>query len=264
MNTTAYTHTLSTTGTIDIGITQQPVYAPAASASAVNSAAATRTHTIRTAAPTYGCAQVDTSAKPSQSDMWHSTVVLKTPQGMEEAFSIGPDGYVWHYLVGRYQATGGRLFSTGLKASVFNVTHLADGRRMVIAADLLSLHFCVEEAPGTGRWSAAQDVPFNTLRGTMSIEKIMLQTKGQQLLIGVVTQRASEMGYRLLELWDGVWSNDRPVFCKAPTRARTTPENVWRAQFAQEMPNVERYGPVYRQREADPVAAAAQSMRHAG
>lgn len=255
MNTTAYTHTPSTTGTIDIGITQQPAYAPAMDGT-------TRTHTIRTAtAPTYGSAQVDTSAKPSQADMWHSTVVLKTAQGMEEAFSIGPDGYVWHYLVGRYRATGGRLFSTGLAASVFNVTPLADGRRMVIAANLLSLHFCVEEAAGTGRWSAAQDVPFNTLRGTISIEKIMLQMKGQQLLIGVVTQRASDMGYRLLELWDGVWSNTQPVFCKLPTRARTTSENVWRAQLAQELPDVERYGPVYRQRQADPMAAAAQAIR---
>jgi hypothetical protein len=226
--------TFMTTGTIDIGIGEnylapQPAAAPRG---------------------TFGSAIAHSAAQAARPDMWHSTVVLKNHKGMEEAFSIGPDGYVWHYLVGRYADSGSRLFSTGLAASVFNISRLPDGRRVAIGADGLNLNCICETAPGSGRWSEPRKVPFNTLRGTLSIDKIMMQTRGAQLLVGVVTERASEMGYRLLELWDGIWADDQPVFCKSPTRARSTGQSVWQKLIAQEMPDVVRDGPVYRRIES--------------
>jgi hypothetical protein len=222
-----------TTGTIDIGIGEnlQAQRAFPAARSGFNAASA------------------HDAAQAGRPDMWSSTVVLKNHNGMEEAFSIGPDGYVWHYLVGRYADSGSRLFATGLAASVFNVARLPDGRRVVIAADGLNLNCVCETALGSGRWSLPQRVHLNTLRGTISIEKIMMQIKGTQFMVGVVSERASEMGYRLLELWDGVWVDDQLVFCNSPTRARSAGVSVWQKVMTQEMPDVQPDGPVYRRRQ---------------
>ncbi len=158
--------------------------------------------------------------------MWKDTVMLTDARSMQEAFAIGPDGYVWHYLVGRYADSVGRLFSTGLQATVFNVASLPDGRRVVIAANGLSITCVVETESGSRQWSAPVAVPLNTLRGTLAVEKIMLRLVHNQLLVGLVVERASEMGYRLQELWDGVWVQDRPLFCNAPTRMRAS-ASVW-------------------------------------
>ncbi len=187
----------------------------------------------------------------TDADLLHGSVVLTNVKGVQEVFAIRPDRYVWHHLVGRYADSAARLFCTGLPAHVFNVAALPDGRRMVLGAQGLSLQFCVETAADSGRWHAPRDVPMNPPEGTICIDKIMLRTKDDLLLIGVVTQRASPGGYRLLELWDGTWVNETPIISKVPRRARSSASSAWQKRIADELPEVQRSGPVYQLRQTD-------------
>lgn len=204
----------------------------------------------------FNSTKAEKAAGKVTSQMWKDTVVLTDARDMQEAFAIGPDGYVWHYLVGRYADSMGRLFSTGLEATVFNVATLPDGRRAVIAASGLCIRSVVETERGSRQWSAPVDVPLNTLRGTLSIDKIMLRTIHNQLLVGLVVQRASDMGYRLHELWDGVWVQDRPLFCNAPTRMRTS-ASVWQDDMGNSAPGALSARPL----NMDSNTAPAQAMR---
>ncbi len=179
-----------------------------------------------------------------------TTVLLVNPDESMENFSLSPNGQVWHQRVSKSQ--GPRHASphnTGLAVSLFNVARLPNGCRLVVGARGLSLLYCCETAPGSSQWEPAREALLKPLRGTRFILKILVQHHQEQLMVGVMTQRTSDMGFELLELWDGSWQQDRLVFCGAPTRATSTRENLWLPVLAREMPNIERYGPVYRRRQ---------------
>jgi hypothetical protein len=185
------------------------------------------------------------AARSAGTDIWRSSVQLAQANGGAQMFSLGPDGHVWQYLLGKYEGTGSRMRPTGLDASTFNACSLADGRRVVVAAIGLELRTVCETAPGSCRWGEPQAAGFYPLRGSLCIDKIMLKASGAQLLVGLLTQRASEVGYRLVDLWDGAFNGQHLNMGPAPTRARMSGHSVWQELLDNEIPELSRQGPGY-------------------
>jgi hypothetical protein len=165
-------------------------------------------------------------AKTAEGPMWKRTVLQTNAAGREEAFSIGPDDFVWSYLTGNADVPAGRLVSTGLSGALFTVGKLPEGGMVVIAADGGKLRCVVETGHKTPRWSAPQEVSFKGLRDGAVIHKVVTQIINLTLFVGVLTRKTGAEGKDQYDFWDGVWVRDRPVFCNSPVEWRAE-NNIW-------------------------------------
>jgi hypothetical protein len=170
--------------------------------------------------------RVAAQAKTAEGPMWKRTVLQTTASGREEAFSIGPDDFVWSYLTGNADFSAGRLVSTGLSASVFTVGKLPSGGMVVVAAEGGKLRCVVETGDKKPRWSEPQAVHFKGLSDGAVIHKVVTQTLNQTLFVGVLTRKTGADGKDAYDFWDGVWVGDRPVFCNSPVEWRAE-NNIW-------------------------------------
>lgn len=163
---------------------------------------------------------------PHVHSMWKHTMVRTDHKGREEAFSIGPDGYVWSYFRNAEGPGAGRLMSTGLLATQFVLAETETGRAVVVAADGTNLRHVMEDESYGGRWTPPQETRCSGLRHAVAVEKLMVQTIGNTLFLAVLTRNLDDMGEDRFQLWEAVWAGDSPVFCHSAVRL-TSESNIW-------------------------------------
>jgi hypothetical protein len=159
-------------------------------------------------------------------NLWRQTVVISDAFGNSEAFSLGPDGEVWRYQMGRDAASGGRLLSTGLSADVFGAAELPDGRLLVLAAKGNLLRHIIEQ-PGHQGWSDPQYAPL-PLGSDTRVERIDFYKRGGQLHVELTTSTNSNTERPAMQLWLGNWGRDGPVFEQAQHTPLPGIDEAWR------------------------------------
>jgi hypothetical protein len=156
------------------------------------------------------------SAGLASRSMWKGTVVKADSSGQQEAFSIGPDGFVWSYGLDPVAGCTGMLTSTGLLASTFALADLGQGRTLVVAADGTRLHYVTETDDAQQRWSSPTVVEFAGSQTAVAIERILTHQRHDHLFIGVTTRHLDAIGQDRFQFWDSVWGPDGLQFCHAP------------------------------------------------
>jgi hypothetical protein len=175
------------------------------------------------------------SARPADGggSLWRKTMVLSNAQGQDEAFSIGPDGYVWHYVMGQGRVGAGRLLSTGLAANVFTAAALPDGRRLLMGAQGLEVSCCAEQPRELGGgWATPQRASLRLDPRTEAIERVSVRPMTTRIWLEVVTTRAGADGASVRELWQGAWRDERAVFASQPIRHVSALDEAWGRAFA--------------------------------
>ncbi len=166
------------------------------------------------------------------SGMWKDTVLVTNAEGCEECFAIGPDGYVWSYEVGGTGGAGaGRLVSTGVTGDCFGLGVMSGGLLAVLAVNGCELQFTMETYDATQRWSEPVELAFAGRDGSFSVERIITQTRGDNLFIGFVVHEPDARGEMQHLLWEAVWAGDRPVLASAPV-AIACGHAFWGSQLA--------------------------------
>jgi hypothetical protein len=164
--------------------------------------------------------------------LWRKTMVLSNAKGEDEAFSIGPDGFVWHYVMGQGRVGAGRLLCTGLAAEVFSAAALPNGRRLLMGAQGLSVTCCMEQdAAMGGGWSSPKPASLQLDRRAETIERLGIRPMATRVWLEVVTTRAGEGGAAVRELWQGAWLDDHAVFASQPIRQVTSLDEAWSRAF---------------------------------
>lgn len=164
--------------------------------------------------------QSETPASP-----WRHTLILSQADGVDEAFAVAPDGYVWHYTMGADRAGGGRLMSTGLRTDVFGAATLPDGRRLVMGGEGRDLVYCVESYARPGSWEPPRRTILTAGHPVGPIESICLRATQGEIWIHVVTVANGQTGER--DLWLGTWHDNQPSFGDRPTRTSSALEIAW-------------------------------------
>ena len=163
--------------------------------------------------------------------MWKDTVLVTNADGNEECFAIGPDGYVWSYETGRPGQSAGRLISTGLQASAFGLGVTGPGLLVVLAVEGNMLRCVMETYDAAHRWSAPLSVAFPGQELAPDVEKVITQTRGENLFIGFIIRLRNGDGSVSRYLWEAVWAGTGPVLATAPvTLARG--HAFWQDQLA--------------------------------
>ena len=136
--------------------------------------------------------------RPSQGVQWQQTVVMRNAQKQEEAFSIGPDGYVWSFIAdsgdSRFDACGQRLDNLGLKADFLTVGRNVAGALVVIAAKGLNTQYrtetpvtALDAAESVGRrWSPAQSIHLPTIQGATGVRRLYTQSDFSGMRIAMI------------------------------------------------------------------------------
>jgi hypothetical protein len=136
--------------------------------------------------------------RPSQGVQWQQTVVMRNAQKQEEAFSIGPDGYVWSFIAdsgdSRFDASGQRLENLGLKADFLTVGRNVAGALVVIAAKGLHTQYRTEspvtalDAPESmsRRWSPAQSIHLPAIQGATGVRRLYTQSDFSGMRIALI------------------------------------------------------------------------------
>ncbi|TWO68241.1 hypothetical protein FN976_23500 [Caenimonas sedimenti] len=147
--------------------------------------------------------------------MWRQTVLIEAPDGRDESFSIGPDGYVWSYQIPSLGQGAGRLISTGLRARVFAVGRARAGM-VVIAANEEGVQWVSESAGGGQRWCAptAIDAP-GLAAGTRIVRIATLGDEGH-LFVGFLLRHVDATGQAHTRIMDGLWSDDALLMRNEP------------------------------------------------
>lgn len=157
-----------------------------------------------------------TAAKNNHSRVWRGLTVSRNVQGQDEAFAIGPDGYVWSYLTSAAGHSAGRLISTGLEASSFALAKLARNRKLVIGVQGATLSWVVETGEPQPRWHAPVNVAFAGLQGAQSISQVHTLERDDEVLVGILAQypRGTKLG--IGQFWVGKWTGDSLYFMDTP------------------------------------------------
>ncbi len=148
--------------------------------------------------------------------MWKGTVLVTNADGNQECFAIGPDGYVWSYETGVEGQGAGRLVSTGVEGDTFGLGVTGGGLLVVLAVGGGVLRCAMETYDVAQRWSEPVDVIFPARNDRVQVEKVITQTRGDNLFIGFIVRVTDESGVDTLRLWEAVWAGTRPVLAAAP------------------------------------------------
>ncbi len=148
--------------------------------------------------------------------MWKGTMLVTNADGNQECFAIGPDGYVWSYETGAEGQGAGRLVSTGVEAGVFGLGVTGGGLLVVLAVESGVLRCVMETYDAAQRWSEPVQVEFPVRRDRIVVEKVITQTRGDNLFIGFIVCVTDDYGTVSRRLWEAVWAGTRPVLAAAP------------------------------------------------
>jgi hypothetical protein len=165
--------------------------------------------------------------------MWKHTVLVTNTDGNRECFAIGPDGFVWSYETGDEGQGAGRLISTGLSGSVFGLGVTGSGLLVVLAVEGNELSCVMETYDANQRWSDPVTVAFAGTPPGFMVEKVITQTRGDNLFIGFVVWTEGASGEMVRCLWEAVWAAQAPVLARAPV-ALACGHAFWLDQLAGE------------------------------
>jgi hypothetical protein len=154
-----------------------------------------------------------TYANPS---LWKQTTVSQHSMGGDEAFSIGPDGYVWSYVTSGAQYASGRLIATGLQASRFILATAAGHRKLLVGAADNKLRFVIETGGPSPRWHNPVRIDCAGLNGAVEVTDIQTLTSAGQVFIGVQARYEHFTGPDSYQFWMGRWKGDHFAFRSAP------------------------------------------------
>jgi len=178
--------------------------------------AASHTSAARTTYQAWGgFREPQADAYPVKS-MWKGTMLVTNADGNQECFAIGPDGYVWSYETGAEGQGAGRLVSTGVEAGAFGLGVTGGGLMVVLAVGGGVLRCVMETYDAAQRWSAPVDVVFPAQRDHIDVEKVITQTRGDNLFIGFIVKVTDDYGTVTRRLWEAVWAGTHPVLAAAP------------------------------------------------
>ena len=125
----------------------------------------------------------------------------------------------------------GRLISTGLQASAFGLGVTGPGLLVVLAVEGNMLRCVMETYDAAHRWSAPLSVAFPGQELAPDVEKVITQTRGENLFIGFIIRLRNGDGSVSRYLWEAVWAGTGPVLATAPvTLARG--HAFWQDQLA--------------------------------
>ena len=165
--------------------------------------------------------------------MWKHTTLVTNTDGNRECFAIGPDGFVWSYETGDEVQGAGRLISTGVSGSVFGLGVTGAGLLVVLAVQGNELSFVMETYDANKRWSDPVTVAFPGAPSGLMVEKVITQTRGDNLFIGFLVRLQDSRGDMARCLWEAVWASDAPVLARAPV-ALACGHAFWLDQLANE------------------------------
>ncbi len=177
--------------------------------------------------------QAPVADKTPASRMWSGLTVSRNAQGQDEAFAIGPDGYVWSYITSPAGHTAGRLISTGLEASSFALAKLARHRKLVIGVQGASLSWVAETGEAQPRWHAPVQVGFAGLEDAQKISQVHTLERDDEVLVGVLVhyvpgsqrddgKRGAQRNVKLSakqdapQFWVAKWTGDNLYFMDNP------------------------------------------------
>jgi hypothetical protein len=162
-----------------------------------------------------GFRSVQPDAYPARS-MWKDTVLVTNSDGRKECFAIGPDGFIWSFETGDAEHSAGRLVSTGLSGATFGLGVAGDGLMVVLAAEGNQVTCVMETYEDSQRWSPPVVIDFSGRPEGMTVDKVITQTRGDNLFIGFIMSQELDDGRTERRLWEAVWAGTRPVLAAAP------------------------------------------------
>ena len=117
--------------------------------------------------------------------VFRQTIIMCNRQGREEAFTIGPDGFVWCFFpdAADTEFADYSLVSLGMPADHLTVARDAFGCLVVIAVEGLSVRYRVENQTAEGahavnlpqRWSDIGHAPLPAITGAVSVKRVFTQ-----------------------------------------------------------------------------------------
>lgn len=125
----------------------------------------------------------DQPTDANETPHFRQTMVVTNRQGREEAFTIGPDGFVWSFFPDAVNASGFadyKFVSLGMPADLLTLARDAFGCLVVIAVKGLRIRYRVEQVLPDGqrpvdapsRWSPVEYAPLPEIHGAISVQRI--------------------------------------------------------------------------------------------
>lgn len=156
------------------------------------------------------------SAPERAKSIWTATALLRRGPNTQEAYAVGPDGFVWsHETTHEGQATG-RLISTGLKAQRFAVGLMPSQRALVIGVQGNTASYVMETGTALPRWHSPTPQECAGLRKATAIVEVHTLEREGELLIGLLARRERLFGRDSYQFWVGAWSGDHVEFRRSP------------------------------------------------
>jgi hypothetical protein len=156
------------------------------------------------------------SAPERAKSIWTATALLRRGPHKQEAYAVGPDGFVWsHETTHEGQATG-RLISTGLKAHRFAVGLLPNRRALVVGVQGNTACYVLETGSTAPRWEHPSPLVCAGLRKATELVEVHTLEREGELLIGFLARRERIFGPDSYQFWVGAWTGDNVEFRRAP------------------------------------------------
>ena len=148
--------------------------------------------------------------------IWKGLTINRNAQAQDEAFAIGPDGFVWRYLTDDNHGAAGRLMSTGLPATLFALISPDTSPRVLIAVNHNQICFMRESADFGQPWHSAQPVNFAGLHDAQQITELHSIVVNGHALIGLLAEHLVPTGQTAYHFWVAKWTGQALQFRSSP------------------------------------------------
>ena len=168
----------------------------------------------------------------STDPVFRQTIVVRNRQGREEAFTIGPDGYVWCFFPDAVDADFAdyTFVSLNMAADHLTVARDAFGCLVVIAVKGLNVQYRVENETAEGcratpqrpRWSDIGYAPLPAITGAVSVKRVFTQNDCG-LRVAAVIDVEEAPGHSAFAMAYCQWKVNGPnAFRATPTMCKRT------------------------------------------
>ena len=148
--------------------------------------------------------------------VWKGLTICHNRDGCDEAFAIGPDGYVWSYLTDAENGRSGRLLCTGLEGLHFVLVTPTAGCRLLFAAGSSTLRMAIESSGSEPRWQKSQPVAFSGLQNAVAIAELHTLELNGHALIGVLAVHQNHGDLDSYHFWVAKWTGEQLQWRKTP------------------------------------------------
>ena len=156
------------------------------------------------------------AAAPYYPPIWKGLTINRSAHAQDEAFAIGPDGFVWRYLTDDKRGAAGRLVSTGLPATLFALISPDTSPRVLVAVNHNRLCFMRESADLGQLWNSAQPVNFAGLHDARQITELHSIVVNGHPLIGLLAEHLVPTGRTDYRFWVAKWTGQALQFRRSP------------------------------------------------